>query len=520
MTLDPSFLKYNALDSACTFECYQGFWPELSQGFQPAYDMTVALFPVLTWMQHRGIRVDQVRLKEARTEILASTKEKQLELNKLCGRELNVNSSKDCQQYFYIEKGISPYYNDGSITTDDNALQRIARGTARRAGLREAKLVQEVRGLQKLESTYLSMEFDSDGRFRSSYNPRGTKFGRLSSSKTIFGTGGNAQNLDQIFKRFLVPDVGRVFWEIDKRQAEWIVVAYLTGDANMLRVVESGKDTHIHTAALMLSETTDLPYEDCWLLIELEHKLVGSNTDPDIIRGIRSGDELLQNFLSDLPRTMSSRQRGKKSNHGLNYDEGYRKYALINELEEFEGKRDVELYHRIYPGIRVWYENVKRQLQRDRSLTNCFGRKVRFMDAWGPDLWKAAYSMLPQSTIVDSLNKGLVAIYDDVSLCSAQGLNIDILTQVHDSILMQVPFHVLLNPRFQEVMDKVYLYSSPEMCYNGRSFRIATDSKVGLNWAGVHPERNPLGMRDIRSAADLPKILESFREHMEFGGVL
>src|SRR6266850_1587842 len=173
MSLSPQFLHYNATDSVCTLEAHNAFWPDLKNGFEPAYQMTVDIFPVLLFMQSRGIKVDFQALEVTRKDILASASTKQAELDLLVGRPLNVNSSKECQAYFYIELGIAPYYNEGKVTVDDTALQRLARGTARRAGLRQAKLVQDIRGLQKLHSTYLSMEFDADGRFRSSYNPRG-----------------------------------------------------------------------------------------------------------------------------------------------------------------------------------------------------------------------------------------------------------------------------------------------------------------------------------------------------------
>lgn len=485
------FLVYNALDSACTLQCRNEFWDELQEGFEPAYQMTMALFEPLLFMQTRGIKIDLTQLEETKREILETAARKQQELNQLCGRPLNVNSPKDCQTYFYVELGIPPYYNEGAVTVDDLALQRLSRGTAKRSGLRQAKLVQEIRGLQKLHGTYLDIEFDADGRMRCSYNPRGTKFGRLSSSKTVFGTGTNMQNLPQEFKKFLVADPGYVFVEIDKRQAEWVVVAYLTGDANMLSVVESGQDTHVHTASLMFGVTHEL--------IEQEGKLVGSNTDPDLIAELRRG--LLSGLISNLPRTMSGRQCGKKSNHGLNYDEGFAKFALINELEQSESKRIVEMYHHIYPGIRIWYEAIKRQLQRERALTNCFGRKVRFMDAWGPDLWKAAYSMLPQSTVVDSLNQGMVKIYHDDNLCSSAGANIDLLAQVHDSILLQVP--IACFAAFEWMRNKIYNYVSPELTYNGRTFTIATDMKIGLNWGGAHKENNPTGMREIKTHHEL-----------------
>lgn len=495
---DLNFLTYNALDAACTLQAYNTFWPDvLDDGYKPAYDLTTALFEPLMFMQTRGILVDMVALEETKRDILAQAKAKQEDLNTLCGRELNVNSNKDCQRYFYLELGIPPYYNGSAVTVDDLALQRMARGTAKHPGLRQAKLVQDIRGLQKLHGTYLDIEFDGDGRMRCSYNPRGTKFGRLSSSKTIFNTGTNMQNLPQEFKRFLVADPGCVFWEVDKRQAEWVVVAYLAADANMISVIEAEKDTHVHTASLMFGVEPEI--------VMLDGKLVGMNTDADTIRAIREQDNFLQRYISVLPRTMSARQCGKKSNHGLNYDEGPNQFALINEILQGEAKRIVDMYHQVYPSIRSnYYEFVKKSLNKDRFLTNCFNRKVRFMDAWGPDLWKAAYAMLPQSTVVDSLNQGMVEIYHS-KWCDSQGTNLDLLAQVHDSILLQVPIEVVRSDRFQDVIHEVYLAVSPNLCYNGRDFKIATDMKLGLNWAG-YSDKNPQGMREVKSPNNLGSL--------------
>ncbi len=346
----------------------------------------------------------------------------------------------------------------------------------------------------------MDIEFDQDGRMRCSYNPRGSKFGRLSSSKTIFGTGTNQQNLPQEFKKFLVADEGCVLWELDKRQAEWVIVAYLCGDANMIKVIEEGRDTHVHTASLMFSASPEL--------IELDDTLVGYNSDPDLILEIRSKEEKLERYLRTFPRSMAARQCGKKSNHGLNYDEGYGRFSMINEIEQPESKRIVEMYHLIYPGIRIWYEHIKRQLQKDRSLTNCFGRKVRFMDAWGPELFKSAYSMLPQSTNVDALNQGMVKIYNNDSICGESGANIDLLAQVHDSILLQVPIKILRSPEFAKIKELCYDYLSPELNYNNRKFRVQTDMQIGKNWSGYHNELNPLGMREVNSLEELPAILE------------
>ncbi len=500
--MDENFLTYSALDAACTLEIWRAIQPDLVEdGFLPAYNLTLDLFPVLMFMQTRGIRVNQAALEETKVEVQAKANEKQVELDELCGYPLNINSPKACKEYFYGTLGYNPYRNkEGKETVDDRALQRLARGSAKKPGLRQARLVQEIRGLQKLYSTYLNIEFDEDARLRCSFNPRGTVFGRLSSSKTIHGTGTNFQNLPQAFKKFLVADPGFVMLEVDKRQAEWVVVAYASGDANMLAAIDRGVDVHSHTASLMFNVSADL--------VKYENKLLGHTTDPEQIKELRKNDSTLNSLDVAWPRTMSLRQAGKKSNHGLNYAEGYRNFALINEIEEGEAKRIVELYHKIYPGIRLWYEHIQKLLRDNRTLTNCFGRKVRFMEEWGESLFKSAYSMIPQSTVVDSLNLGMVKIYNDSELTEV--LNLDILAQVHDSILMQLPIEVVKNESaFLRIMEKLNTYTSPSMTYNGRTFTIATDAKVGFNWGEFNAETNPLGMADLHTHKDILNLLNA-----------
>jgi len=515
MKMDENFLRYSGLDSACTFECHDAFWGDLDPLFTPANDMTMSILPVLMFMQTRGVQVSRAALNETKIEVLASQAEKQKELNELCGRVLNVNSPKDCQKYFYGELGIPPITGKkGTPTVDDMALQRLVRGTVARPSLRQAKLVQEIRGLGKLYGTYLNLAFDADDRLRCSYNPRGTKFGRLSSSQTIFGTGTNFQNLPQEFKKFLVADEGYVFVEVDKRQAEWVVVAYVTGDANMIAAVEAGIDVHTHTASLMFNVSPEI--------IKREHKLNGHTTNAEIVLENRKNDPLIYEAMRTCgkvwPRSMSLRQCGKKSNHGLNYDESYHGFAMINEIDQSEAKKIVNMYHDIYPGIHVWYESVKYGLQKDRTMVNCFGRAVRFLGGWNDDLFKSAYSMLPQSTVVDSLNIGMQRLYDDIAVCGTAGANADILAQVHDSILMQVPISYMKDPKnFAWLIEKIRHETSPEMSYNERTFTIASDFKFGMNWGGHDENKNPKGMQEFEDYESFMKALTGW-ENLDGAG--
>ncbi|KKL23555.1 hypothetical protein LCGC14_2424220, partial [marine sediment metagenome] len=391
------------------------------------------------------------------------------------GRWVNPNSPKDCQVYFYVEKKIPPYTKwnpktkNSTITCDDKALQRIFRGTSARKGLFEAKLMQNYRTLNKLKGTYLEIVFDKDDRMRCQYKPRGTRFARISSAKTVFGTGMNMQNLPEAFLGFLVADPGMIFIELDLRQAEWVVVAYDSGDASMINAIENGLDVHSYTASQMFG----IPIE----IIQFEDKILGHTNDPEEVAKkrplIRELDPYRDNWM---PRSMSMRQCGKKSDHGLNYDERKKTFALTNEITEKEAQVVIDFYHRIYPGVKRWYEQIQTKLGTDRVLTNCFGRKCRFLDRWNDDLFKAAYSYNPQSTVGEIVNRGMVDIYNTTDSILD---NWEILRQVHDSINFQCPD---TNPsEMARGVLKSAAYLSPLLSTNGREFTIAVDCKIGYS---------------------------------------
>lgn len=198
------FWNYNAKDSAVAFEAYLDMEPEINDGYTWAVERTLKIFDPLMAMMIKGVRVNKERLRETNLAVKAKIKAKEEELAGKAEWAFNPGSPKQCQEYFYVTKGIKPYRSSktGGITVDDKALASIYK----RYHLPEAKLAQEIRSLRKLHSSYLEVGVDPDGRLRCSYNPRGTTTGRLSSSETVRDTGLNMQNLHDEFKDFLEAD--------------------------------------------------------------------------------------------------------------------------------------------------------------------------------------------------------------------------------------------------------------------------------------------------------------------------
>jgi uracil-DNA glycosylase len=198
------FWEYNAKDAACTLEVWDAIQDDLDEGFRPSYNDTMELLDPVVYMMTKGMRINRDSLEKTKKRVAAKLAEKEKELDEIAETPFNPSSPKQCIEYFYGTKGIKPYINrkTGNPTTDDKALARIIR----RYNLKEARLCQEIRALRKLEGTYLEVGIDKDDRIRCSYNLRGTRFGRLSSSQTVMGTGMNMQNLHPEFKEFLVAD--------------------------------------------------------------------------------------------------------------------------------------------------------------------------------------------------------------------------------------------------------------------------------------------------------------------------
>lgn len=278
--------------------------------------------------------------------------------------------------------------------------------------------------------------------------------------------------------------------EFDLAGAEWVIVAYVSADANMIAVVESGESPHVATGKLISGLSEEL--------ILREHKLLGSATEPDYILQMRK-THLPEMFIEGafLPRSMTIRQAGKKSNHGLNYNMQYRRFALENEMPETDAKPIVELYrNKAYPGLLQYHEEVRHSIKRnDRTLENLLGRKVRLLDQPGPDLWDKAYSFIPQSTVADITCRALLDVYhDDSPECRDARPK----AQVHDSIMFNYP-NSASPDQLMAFACKVRQYMRIPLTAKGRTFRLGVDVKCGPNWG--HMESLKLPQIDLEAEA-------------------
>ena len=95
-----------------------------------------------------------------------------------------------------------------------------------------------------------------------------------------------------------------------------------------------------------------------------------------------------------------------------------------------------------------------------------------FFGRWGDDLFRQAIAYVPQSTVGDLLNMGLVRAHRNLPD------RWTLILQVHDSVLMQVPKDT--DP--MHLYKFIHHYFEIPLTIHGKKFIIPVDIKVGSSW--------------------------------------
>lgn len=437
--------EYNCYDSLSCASAFPNQFNELhDRGNHHAYFSKRKIIEPCTYMMEHGIRVDLPGMKLAR-----DSNTKQLEIlaenfKSLAGEDINIASPKQLMDLFYVKLQVPPYSEEGKLTINIRALHHI-----KRAGhaVELVDIVLQYRKLHKQLGTYLNLEnVDADGRIRCSYNPVGTKYGRMSSSKNIFGTGLNLQNVSPAMAEYLIADDKYIIYSLDLSQYENRIVAYVGQIPEMMRVFEEGLDSHRMTGSLIFGK----PYEEI--------------SDKEGSCSIGNGEA-------------SERDWAKRSNHAFNYGMGWRRMSQLYEIPGTEAKWLHAAYHKAYPRVEHGYwKHVQDSIRSTYSTKNLLGRQILFLMPWGDKMLHNAYSSIPQSTCADVIDSRGVSFtyYNEAE----HFRSVELLTQIHDSIAFQMPLNVPLEDHAKVILD---IRRSLETPLNWNNHSIATPVELTVS---------------------------------------
>lgn len=194
-------------------------------------------------------------------------------------------------------------------------------------------------------------------------------------------------------RKLFVPDPGYMMFDADLSGADAQVVAAEAEDKDLLAAFRAGLDVHSKNAA------------DMW------------------------GDAFTS--LSGVPR-YKQRQRLKSGVHGTNYGASARALFLILGGSIYEWQQFQNRWFTLHPGIREWQQRTMSDLRKDRTARNRFGYRIIYFDRVD-GLLPQALAWIPQSTIAINCFRGALALERACPWA-------EILLQVHDSVVFQVPF--------------------------------------------------------------------------------
>lgn len=454
------FWRYNALDAAVTREIRDVQEREIREfGVEPVLHHAMSLVRPLMACTDRGIRIDLQTRSDLTVQYEAEIVRLQAFLDKIAGQTVNVKSSPQVMDLLYNVLKLPPKRNrlSGNPTANKDAINELAQKHPHPVLL----TILEIRNRRDFIERYLSAAVDADSRMRCSFDITGTRSGRLSSRQSIYGSGTNLQNIParkpagEAIRRMFVADPGKVFVYRDFSQAEARVVAYLSRCEGLIELFsDPNRDVHTENAARIFGKPID-------------------QVAPE------------------------ERYLAKRVVHACNYGMGENRLVqVVNEdskdtgvtLTAAQAKRLIEGYFMLYPEIReTFWREVEHELRYSRTLNTPFGRKRTFYGRWDDKLLREAYSYIPQSTVGDLGAKALVNCYHAV-----EGVipGAELLLNVHDSILMQCDIQDV--ERVAEGMERAMAIP---ITVHGRTFTIATDCKIGRNWA-ARPKKDPTGNPD------------------------
>lgn len=206
-------------------------------------------------------------------------------------------------------------------------------------------------------------------------------------------------------RRCFLPDKGKLLCDCDLSGADARIVAWEAKDEDLKAAFNKGLDVHDYNG----------------------RQMYGDSYDPKRPGKIKA----------------TARDELKSAVHGTNYGASPRTLAItfgwtIREAEQFQHR-----WFSKHPGIRDWHRRVERDLQTKRSVGNKFGNRIIYFDR--PDnLLPKGLAWIPQSTVAGICARAAIKLSKELPW-------VEVLLQVHDSIIFQVSSSLATPERFSEI---------------------------------------------------------------------
>lgn len=459
----PEFIAYAARDADATRRLEYVLEPMVeTMGLGDVYRLDRDVTPMLARMMHVGMRVDREKLGAFESELRRELREILYRARDLADEPmLNPASPPQVADLLFRKLKLIPKrFTDGGLpSTNDQVLRALLDAHPVVHWVTEYREVQKLLGfVEKL--WYEIEERGAVGNDR--YYPilRGTTVvtGRLSAEGLNVLALPTHSKRAKAFKACFVADEGCVLVSCDLDQIEFKIAADESGDEAMLDVFRRGVDMHTTTA----SKVFGIPYDE---VTRTEENATRYRT-PAKITGFRV---LYQGGAEGLLQQLDSL--------------GIKGYGLA------DCERFIRGFYETYPRWGAYIEQCNMQTRR-RGYIRARGGRLRYLPAiWAEDRYlrrkaeRDAGNFPIQAGAQWVIKRAMCRLWPTLKELRASGLPVDVLLQIHDDLLTQVPVR---HARFVAELVR------EAMCADSSEFKvpITASLKFGTSWGSMQKEKD------------------------------
>ena len=396
------------------------------------FELEMPLVFLLYEMQMEGIKVNREELVLYGRRLQESINVLESEIYEMAGETFNINSPKQLGVILF-EKLKLPFgkKTKTGYSTSADILEKLKL---------EDPIVErilEYRTLAKLKSTYadgLDAFICEDGRIHTKFHQTITATGRLSSAEP------NLQNipvrleLGRQIRKLFVPKEGCVFVDADYSQIELRILAHLSEDESLIKAYQEEQDIHRMTA----SKVFHIPFEEV---------------------------------------TPIQRSNAKAVNFGIVY--GISSFGLGQDLNitRKEAEAYITQYFEAYPNLKKYLDDLVTKAKETGYITTLYGRKRPIPEIMSSNFMQRSFgeriamNSPIQGTAADIMKIAMLRVRKALK---EQGLRANILLQIHDELLLEVP---------KEEAEQVAILLQKEMMEAATlTVPLSVEVKIGENW--------------------------------------
>jgi len=430
----------HALLTAHLSRLYAELWRQTPEELKDLYQQVeMPLSNVLAHMEFSGIQVEKPVLAVISAELTRRIAQDEEKIYQQAGQNFNINSPKQLGKVLFEDLGL-------------RVIKKTKTGYGTGIEILEElfdeheiiPLIMDYRQLTKLKSTYVDalqeLIHPDTGRIHTIFKQAQTSTGRLSSVEP------NLQNIPvrveegrRIRKAFTVRSKKYYLVSADYSQIDLRTLAHISKDQNLIDTFLQGIDIHTRTAA-----------------------------------------EIFKVPLDEVDGTL--RDRAKAVNFGIIY--GISDFGLARDtgVSRQEARRYIDNYLDSYPGVRQYMHDVV-EFGKNAGYVETILHRRRYL----PDLnarnkmvqsfaVRMALNTPIQGSSADIIKLAMLGVYEQLK---QQDLRAEILLQVHDELVLEVPEEEL-----EQVID--LLKDKMENCYR-LIVPLEVSIKYGSNWYDMQP---------------------------------